>query len=348
MLKAAAGGGGKGMRVVRTANELEAAWSGARAEAAGAFGDDRLYLERFLEAPRHIEVQVLADGRGRTIHLGERECSIQRRHQKLVEESPSPVIDQALRHRLGEVAVAAAEAVEYRGAGTVEFLFEEDAFYFLEMNTRLQVEHPVTELVTGVDLVREQLRIAAGEPLAIAVSPSWPTGHAIEVRISAEDPERDFLPTTGRIDGLWVPGGPGVRWDGGIAPGLEVGHFYDPLLAKLIAHADTRHEAIDRMSRALAELQISGICTTQSFHTRLMAEPDFRRGAMSIRYLEEHPEVAAPAVSESVAEVMVVAAALLEEERRQSPEPARRDRGGEPGAPGGVQLSEWQRRFAEP
>ncbi len=345
LLKAAAGGGGKGMRVVEEPDSLAAALEAARSEARGAFGDDRVYVERYLERPRHLEVQILADSHGKVIHLGERECSIQRRHQKLIEEAPSPVVDAALRERLGAVAVAAAEAVGYVGAGTVEFLYQDDEFYFLEMNTRIQVEHPVTEAVTGVDLVQAQIRIAAGEPLGFDMSPEWPCGHSIECRISAEDPAAGFLPTAGRIEVLRVPGGRGVRWDSGISERFEVGLDYDPLLAKLIVHAHTRHDAIRRMLAALNELEIVGIPTTAPFHRAVMQEPDFLAGELSVRYVEEHRDLLVAGAKEDRVLVAVLAAALLEEERRQAPHaaPGRVDANGRRG-----QLSAWQRRFQEP
>ncbi len=317
LLKAAAGGGGKGMRIVEDPGELERSFEAATREAGQAFGDSRVYVEKFLAAPRHIEFQVLADGHGTTLHLGERECSIQRRHQKLVEESPSPAIDPATRARMGAVAVAAAEAVGYIGAGTVEFLFEDGAFYFLEMNTRIQVEHPVTELVTGIDLVQWQLRIAAGEHLPAALWNGVPSGHAIECRISGEDPFAGFVPSTGRIDSLQVPTGPGVRWDGGIADGFEVGLHYDPLLAKLVVHGPTRDAAIVRMRRALRELQIEGVRTTQPFHLAVMDEEDFRAGRLSIRYVEDHPQLLRDGAAEWQVRAAAIAAALLEDGARQ-------------------------------
>jgi acetyl-CoA carboxylase biotin carboxylase subunit len=346
LLKAAAGGGGKGMRVVGSADELRRSFEAAAREAGQAFGDPRVYVERFLEAPRHIEIQVLADGAGRVIHLGERECSIQRRHQKLIEEAPSPALDPATREAMGAVAVAAAEAVDYVGAGTVEFLFQDGEFWFLEMNTRIQVEHPVTELVTGVDLVRWQLRIAAGEPLDLAVSPAWPVGHAIECRISGEDPVAGFVPSTGRVESLEVPTGPGVRWDGGIARGIEVGLHYDPLLAKLVVHAPTRDQAIDRMRRALRELQIEGLLTTQPFHLAVMDEPDFRAGRLSVRYVDEHPDLLRDGAAEWQRRAAVVAAVLLEHERRAGGAPAfpsARPGGGE--IPPDSERSAWRRAF---
>ena len=315
MLKAAAGGGGKGMRVVEEPDGLAPALEAARNEARQAFGDDRVYLERYLDRPRHVEIQVLADEHGSTVHLGERECSIQRRHQKLVEEAPSPVLDEATREEMGRVAVEAAEAVDYRGAGTVEFLYQDGEYWFLEMNTRIQVEHPVTEMVTGVDLVQEQLRIAAGEPLTARPDPSWPRGHAIECRISGEDPASGFLPSSGRITTLRVPSGPGVRWDAGIAEGFEVGLHYDPLLAKLVVHGPDRPSAIRRMRRALAQLQVEGVSTTQPFHLAVMEEEDFRAGRLDIHYVDEHREVTDRSLPEDWVRAAAVAAALLEEER---------------------------------
>ncbi len=351
MLKAAAGGGGKGMRVVREPGELEGAFRGARNEARQAFGDGRLYLERFLERPRHVEIQVLADAAGRTVHLSERECSIQRRHQKLVEEAPSPAVDPETRREMGEVAVAAAEAVDYRSAGTVEFLYQDGDFYFLEMNTRIQVEHPVTEMVTGVDLVKEQLRVAAGETLDWDPDPDWPRGHAIECRISGEDPARGFLPAAGRIGDLRVPSGAGVRWDGGIVEGFEVGLHYDPLLAKLVVHARDRAGAIARMRAALDELEITGLATTQPFHRAVMDEEDFRAGRLSIRYVDEHRELLASSVDDGELAAARLAAVLLEEERRRGAggsEPSgggETPRGGGPGGSAAGGRSAWQRAF---
>ncbi|MYC89825.1 MAG: acetyl-CoA carboxylase biotin carboxylase subunit [Gemmatimonadales bacterium] len=287
LLKAAAGGGGKGMHVVSDAAEMAGAFGRATREARSAFGDGRVFAERFLRAPRHIEIQVLADDE-RTVDFGERECSIQRRHQKLIEEAPSTAIDDALRRRMAEVAVRAAEAVGYRGAGTVEFLVEEGEFFFLEMNTRIQVEHPVTELVTGVDLVRQQLRVARGLPLLGGGEPPAARGHAIECRINAEDPAVGFVPSTGCIDRLEVPTGPGVRWDGGIRNGSEVGPHYDSLLGKLVVHAADRDAAIARMRSALEALVIGGVETTVPWHLAVMDEPDYRMNDLSIRYVEEH------------------------------------------------------------
>jgi acetyl-CoA carboxylase, biotin carboxylase subunit len=340
LLKAAAGGGGKGMRVVSSADALPRALEAARREAAGAFGDDAVYVERYLDRPRHIEIQLLGDTHGNLVHLGERECSIQRRHQKLLEEAPSPVLTPELRAAMGDAAVRAARAVEYRGAGTVEFLYQDGEFFFLEMNTRIQVEHPVTELVTGIDLVQWQLRIAAGEALDFRQDDVELRGHAIECRITSESPEEGFLPSTGRIVYVETPGGPGVRWDAGIAAGFEVGLHYDPLLAKLITWGATRDEAIARMARALDELVIEGVETCAGFHARVMAEPRFRAGDLTIRYLEEHPELTAPAEPGAEGRDPVIAAAiaaLLEAERRRELAPPRIDQDG-----AGRSLSPWQ------
>ena len=350
LLKAAAGGGGKGMRVVRTAGEVARAFEAATREALAAFGDGSVYLERFVERPRHIEIQVLGDAHGNVVHLGERECSIQRRHQKLIEEAPSPTLSPEERAAMGEAAVAAARAVDYRGAGTVEFLYKDGEFFFLEMNTRLQVEHPVTELVTGIDLVEWQLRVADGEPLAFGQEDVRLEGHALECRITAEDPAGGFLPATGTISHLSVPSGPGVRWDGGIAQGQRVLLHYDPLLAKLITFGTDRAAAIARMARALDELVIAGVETSAPFHRRVMDEPHFRAGDFSIEYLEEHPELLAPALSDEDLAAAALAAALLEEEHRTRHSAPRIGANGRVGmsawralgAPGGE--SEWTRR----
>ncbi|MBT3328132.1 MAG: acetyl-CoA carboxylase biotin carboxylase subunit, partial [Gemmatimonadales bacterium] len=274
LLKASAGGGGKGMRVVEGPDDIERAFDAAVREATAAFGDGAVYLERYLDNPRHVEIQVLGDSHGNVVHLAERECSIQRRHQKLVEEAPSAVLTPEERAAMGQAAVMAAQAVNYRGAGTIEFLYQNGEFFFLEMNTRLQVEHPVTELVTGVDLVDWQLRVASGEELDFSQDDITLSGHAIECRITSEDPLSGFLPSTGVVTHLEVPTGPGVRWDGGIQEGFEVSLHYDPLLAKLIVHGPSREMAIERMARALDELVISGIDTCAPFHRRVMDEPD--------------------------------------------------------------------------
>ncbi len=321
MVKAVAGGGGKGMRVVRSPEELEGALRSAASEAQKAFGDDAVYLEKYIEAPRHVEIQVLADHE-RTIHLGERECSIQRRHQKLVEEAPSVAVSPELRARMGEAAVAAAAAVHYRGAGTCEFLLAPDgAFYFLEMNTRIQVEHPVTELVYGVDLVRQQLRIAGGRPMQIPSRPLHPRGWSIECRLTSEDPANGFLPGTGRVEYLRIPTGPGVRWDGGVEPGDEVGLHYDSLLAKLIVWGPDREQAIARMVRALDELIVVGVTTNQAFHRRLMTDPAFRRGELDIQLLDRRPDLLQPSRRDDEREAVVIAAALAEDEARRHRKP---------------------------
>ncbi len=317
LLKAAAGGGGKGMRVVEKAEDLPRAFEAASHEAKNAFGDGSVYLEKYLSGPRHIEIQVLADAHGNIVHLGERECSIQRRHQKMIEEAPSVAIDEKTRAAMGAAAVAAAVAVNYQNAGTIEFLYQDGAFYFLEMNTRIQVEHPVTELVTGIDLVQWQLRVAGGESLAFQQSDIRINGHAIECRITSEDARHGFMPSTGHIKMLALPTGPSVRWDGGIQEGSEVSLYYDPMLAKLIVHADNRAAAIERMARALRELNIVGVETSAPFHLRVLNEPDFRNGNIDIKYLDKHPKLLDAEPDESTARVAAVAAALLEEADRQ-------------------------------
>ena len=285
ILKAAAGGGGRGMRIVRDAASLETQLRTAREEALKAFGDGSVYLEKYLEEPRHIEFQVLADAYGTVIHLGERECSIQRRHQKLIEESPSPALDEELRQEMGAAAIRLSEAVGYQNAGTIEFLLDrERRFYFMEMNTRIQVEHPVTELVTGVDLVKWQLRVAAGEKLTVP-SGLRARGHAIECRINAEDPER-FVPSPGRLSTFHAPGGPGIRLDTHAYEGYVIPPHYDSLVAKLIAHGEDRAEAIARMRRALDHFVVEGIKTTIPLHRRVLDDEAFQAGRFSTRYLE--------------------------------------------------------------
>jgi acetyl-CoA carboxylase biotin carboxylase subunit len=279
MLKAAAGGGGKGLRLVHKAEDLEASVLRARSEAKGAFGDDSLYIERAILKPRHIEIQVLADSHGNAVHLFERECSIQRRHQKIIEESPSPFVTPELRERMGALAVALVKKVGYVNAGTLEFLVDENREpYFLEMNTRLQVEHPITEMVTGVDLVKLQIRIALGEALPFTQKDLGQRGHAIECRVCAEDPDLDFIPNPGRIESLSTPGGPGVRDDSGVYAGAVVPMFYDPLISKLVVHAETREAAIARMLRAVSEYRITGIKTTLPFFDRALRHPKFIEG----------------------------------------------------------------------
>jgi len=286
LLKAAAGGGGKGMRVVHTVDELPSAFAQAQSEARSAFGDERIYIEKYLEQPRHVEIQILADAHGSVIHLGERECSIQRRHQKIIEESPSVLVDEAIRAAMGETACRAARACGYVNAGTIEFLVDRSRnFYFLEMNTRLQVEHPVTELRTGLDLVAEQLKIAAGQPLGIRQEDVRWSGHAIECRICAEDPANDFFPSTGRITQLRPAQGPGMREDRGIEVGSEVSLFYDPLLSKVIAWADDREHAIARMIRALREYEVTGVTTNVGVHLFVLQHPEFRAGTYDTGFL---------------------------------------------------------------
>jgi acetyl-CoA carboxylase biotin carboxylase subunit len=315
MIKAAMGGGGKGMRLVHREEDLEPALRMARGEAGAAFGDSSVYLERAIEAPRHIEVQVLADAHGSVVHLGERECSIQRRHQKLVEECPSPVVDAALRERLGDAARRLARAAGYVNAGTVEFLLDADRnFYFLEMNTRLQVEHPVTEMVTGIDLVREQLRIAAGEPLAFRQADIVARGAAIECRINAEDPFAGWLPSPGTLTGLQPAAGPWVREDSGVYEGYTVPRFYDTLLAKLIVWGADRPAAIARMARALGEYRVAGVRTTLPILGRIMADDDFRTGRLSTAFLEQRLGDWQAAGARH-APIAVIAAALAQHER---------------------------------
>jgi acetyl-CoA/propionyl-CoA carboxylase biotin carboxyl carrier protein len=279
-IKASAGGGGKGFRVVREGEDVERALETVRREGEAYFSDPTVYVERYLEDPRHVEVQVLADAHGNAIHLGERDCTIQRRHQKLVEETPSPAVDAELRERIGTIAVGAARAVGYRSAGTIEGLLERDgAYYFMEMNTRIQVEHTVTEMATGLDLVREQVLIAAGEPLSLSQEDVRLTGHALECRINAEDPSAGFLPAPGRIAGYREPGGPGVRVDSGVEDGAEISPLYDPMIAKLIVHGVDREHARRRMLRALDEFRIGGVTTLLGFHRALLRHPCFIEGA---------------------------------------------------------------------
>ena len=286
LVKAAAGGGGRGMHVVKSEAELAAALRNARNEARAGFGDERVYLEKFLDHPRHIELQVMADRHGNVVHLGERDCSLQRRHQKIVEESPSPVISQAERDAIGRTVVEALQTLGYLGAGTVEFLYQDGAFYFIEMNTRIQVEHPVTEMVTGIDLVREQIRVCLGEKLRFSQADIALRGHAIEVRLNAEDPARDFLPHPGTVESLRIPGGPGVRFDSLLFSGYGVPPFYDSLLGKLIVWDEDRQSAICRLARALGELEIGGLPTTKHLHLALARDPDVRAGRFDTTWLE--------------------------------------------------------------
>jgi acetyl-CoA carboxylase biotin carboxylase subunit len=330
MLKAAAGGGGKGMRIVRTADALETAWALTRGEALAAFGDDRVYLERAIDRPRHVEAQILADSTGRVAFLGERECSVQRRHQKLLEESPSPALNDEQRARLGEAAVRIAKQVGYVNAGTVEFILDPDGrFYFLEVNTRLQVEHPVTEAVTGLDLVAEQIRIAEGAPLSFT-DPPTPRGWAMEARIVAEDPAAGFMPSIGRIERVRFPQGPGVRNDAGIYRGFEIPVHYDSLLAKLIVWGADREQARRRLLRALGEFVLEGVHHNIAFHRWLAAHPSFAAGDLSTRFLEDHFTPSALEPEAEAREVALLAAALhaREERLRVALPDAGRGRGG--------------------
>ena len=287
LIKAAAGGGGKGMRVARTEAEFERQFTMAQNEAAAAFGDDTVYLEKYLARPRHIEFQILGDQHGRIVHLGERDCSIQRRHQKLIEEAPSPALTPDLRERMGDAAVRGASAIDYVGAGTIEFLLDEDgSFYFMEMNTRIQVEHPVTEMVTDHDLIKEQIRAAAGLALSVQENAGELRGHAIECRINAENPDRDFAPSPGVISTFHPPGGPGVRLDTHVYAGYRVPPFYDSLLAKLIVHGSNREEALARMRNALSTFVLEGVHTTIPFLLRVLDHPEFVAGDFDTKFLE--------------------------------------------------------------
>lgn len=289
IVKAAGGGGGRGMRVVRSESELDEAIRTTKAEAGAAFNNDVVYMEKFLENPRHVEIQVLADGQGNAVHLGERDCSMQRRHQKVVEEAPAPGISDSMREKIGERCRRACIEINYRGAGTFEFLYENGEFYFIEMNTRIQVEHPVTEMVTGVDLIKEQLRIAAGQPLSIEQSQIKVRGHAIECRINAEDPNT-FLPSPGKITMFHAPGGLGVRWESHIYSGYTVPPYYDSMIGKLITFGESRDEAIARMRHALNELVIDGIKTNVPLQKRILQDENFFNGGTNIHYLERKLE----------------------------------------------------------
>ncbi|RME88985.1 MAG: acetyl-CoA carboxylase biotin carboxylase subunit [Anaerolineae bacterium] len=321
LIKATAGGGGKGMREVRSLEEMPTLLQSARREAEAAFGDGNVYLEKLIEGARHIEIQILADQHGNVIHLGERECSLQRRHQKLIEESPSPFIgtDEDLRQRMGEVAVRAAQAVEYVNAGTIEFLVDKDKnFYFLEMNTRLQVEHPVTEMVTGIDIVKEQIRIARGRQLSYTQEDVSFKGHAIECRINAEDPFNNFMPSTGRITHSVLPTGPGVRVDTSVYPGFEITPYYDPLIAKLIVWGETRGQAILRMRRALEEYRIVGIRTNIPFHQMMMDSTRFIAGQYDTRFVEERFDIEkAEGGSDEAPQIAAIMATLAAHQQTQ-------------------------------
>ncbi len=313
MIKASAGGGGKGLRFVKSEPEMSSALRNTRSEALSAFGDDTVYIEKFVERPRHIEIQVLADLHGNAVYLGERECTIQRRHQKVIEECPSPLVDAEMRARMGDAALRVVKAANYHNAGTVEFLVDRDRrFYFLEMNTRLQVEHPVTEMVTGIDLVKQQIRIAAGEKLSFLQQDVVLRGSAIECRIYAEDPENNFFPSPGKIHFLRTPAGPGIRDDSGVYEGWTVPIDYDPLISKLAAWGATRDEALERMKRALREYRVEGIKTNISFFSEILEHPNFKRGEMDTGFIERWLESRDPEsrISGVEQDLAVLAAAL--------------------------------------
>lgn len=311
LVKAAAGGGGKGMRVVRDEESFAEALQTAANEARSAFGDSRVFIEKYLDRPRHIEIQILCDTHGNSLHLGERECSIQRRHQKVIEESPSPVMTEELRARMGEAAVKIAGASNYVGAGTVEFMYQDGDFYFLEVNTRLQVEHPVTEMVTGIDLVVEQIAIAEGRPISFRQEDVALRGHAIECRIYAEDPDEGFVPSTGQLKHYRIPAGPGVRVDSGVIIYQDIPIYYDPMIAKLVVWGNTREQAIERTKRALEEYRISGVRSTIGFHRVIMDNPRFQSGELSTHFLaEEYPDNDYHQMTDSLGEKAAIAVAL--------------------------------------
>jgi acetyl-CoA carboxylase biotin carboxylase subunit len=325
LIKAVGGGGGKGMRIVRDKKDLKSALRAASSEAKSAFADPRIYIEKYLEKPRHVEIQILVDKFSNAIHLGERECSIQRRHQKVIEESPSPVVDEKMRRAMGEAAVTAAKASGYVNAGTIEFLVDPDRnFYFLESNTRLQVEHPVTELVTGIDLAKEQLRIASGDKLSYRQEDIKWKGSAIECRIYAEDPENNFLPSTGEVHSYWEPAGPGIRVDSGLYEGAEVSLFYDPLISKLLTWGETRDEAIRRMRRALSEYRILGVANNISFHLAVMDNKRFQKGEIHTHFIDEEFEKVKVTETEHEGEQRKAAAvfsALLDYQEKKNVKP---------------------------
>lgn len=319
LVKAAAGGGGKGMRLVREAKELARALEAAKGEALKAFGDAAVYVEKFIESPKHIEIQIFADRRGNAVHLWERDCSIQRRHQKVIEECPSAILTPEKRAEMGRVAVQAAKACQYSNAGTVEFLYDKNGnFYFLEMNTRLQVEHPVTEMVMGMDLVKLQIRIAEGHPLPFRQEDLRPRGHAIECRINAEDVFNNFVPSTGVISYLKFPEGPGVRVDSGVGLHSEISRFYDPIAAKLIVWAETRPEAIARMKRALSELRLEGVKTTAPFCLAVLDHPEFKQGNFSIDFVEQYWQQMQQSAPGNMEAAEIIAAAIAYHRDRQS------------------------------
>ncbi len=287
LLKAASGGGGKGMKVVRSEDEFKEAFTTARQEAKANFGDDTVYLEKYLETPRHIEIQVFGDAHGNAIHLGERDCSTQRRHQKLVEEAPSPALNAEEREAIGSLAAKVIGEMGYRGAGTIEFLYEKGQFFFMEMNTRIQVEHPVTEMITGIDLIAEQIRVAAGEPLSVKKGNFGLRGHAIEVRINAEDPDHNFAPSPGTITQFHAPGGLGVRFDSAVYGGYTIPPYYDSMIGKLIVHGRNRDEAINRLRRAITETVVAGVKTTLPLHHWILEQEEFLSGEYDIHWLEK-------------------------------------------------------------
>jgi acetyl-CoA carboxylase biotin carboxylase subunit len=325
LIKAVGGGGGKGMRIVRQKSELKEALRGASSEASSAFADPRIYIEKYLERPRHVEIQILADKYGSVIHLGERECSIQRRHQKVVEESPSPIVDEKMRKAMGEQAVKAAKAAGYVNAGTMEFLVDQDRkFYFLESNTRLQVEHPVTEMVTGIDIAKEQIKIASGMKLSYKQEDIKWKGSAIECRIYAEDPENNFLPSMGTVHSYVEPSGPGVRVDSGLYEGIEISLYYDPLIAKLLVWGNDRIEAIERMKRALSEYRISGVATTIPFHLKVMNNEKFKEGKIHTHFIEEEMEkdqLIMSRESDDIFKAVAVFSALLDYQEKKKSKP---------------------------
>ncbi|MDT5223313.1 MAG: propionyl-CoA carboxylase alpha chain, partial [Mycobacterium sp.] len=325
LVKAAFGGGGRGMRIVTGEADLAEAVTSARREAVSAFGDGTVFLEKFVASPRHIEVQIFGDRHGSLVHLGERECSIQRRYQKIIEEAPSTAVDNALRDKLGRAAVAAGKALAYEGAGTVEFVMAPDgSFYFLEVNTRLQVEHPVTEMVTGIDLVRAQLLVAAGEPLPPQILKTTIRGHSVEVRLYAEDVAAGFIPASGTLTTLEFPEMPGVRIDAGFTSGSQVSTYYDPMLAKVIGYGDTRTEACSRVARALRETVIHGVTTNRDLLTGILREPEFLSGAIDTAYLQRHDPAAlasAPEVVEMTARVHALVAAIAAQAERRASTP---------------------------
>ncbi len=340
MIKAAAGGGGKGMKKCERSEDFLSMWQSAKREAGSAFGDDRMYIEKFLEKPRHVEIQVFADEYGNTIFLGERECSVQRRQQKVIEESPSCILDDKMRNAMGEVAVRAAKAVRYRGAGTVEFLVDAHRnFYFLEMNTRLQVEHPVTEMCTGLDLVRMQIEVAQGEKLAIAQEQVVRRGHAIEARVYAEDPARNFMPSPGRISYLRVPAGPGIRDDSGVYTGWVVPQFYDPMISKLLAWAPTREYAIERLKRALGEYTVHGITVNLQYLRAVLDHPAFRSGEYDTGFCGKFEKELLVKPDPRYEHVALIAAAVAAYRRDHDAAEASAARAGQTAAP----RSNWQR-----